>query len=68
MAAFNEVRLNARFSITRILHYKSPSKQFVASEKKEQQSVPDMSATSALEVQEALIRRGLGMAFAEVTC
>ena len=74
MAAINEVRyLPPEKSVSRsheILHSKSPSKQLELSSDnlvvKEQQSVPDMSATSALQVQEAMIRRGLGMAFADV--
>ena len=74
MAAINEVRYIApERCVSRsheILHYKNPAKQLeLASENlviKEQQTVPDMTATSALQVQEALIRRGLGFAFADI--
>ena len=74
MAAINEVRyLAPERCVSRsheILHYKNPSKQLELSSEnlviKEHQSVPDMTATSALQVQEAMIRRGLGMAFADI--
>ena len=51
-----------------VLNQKSPSKQIdIAAESlvvKEKTEVPDMVATSALQVQEALQRRGIALVFA----
>ena len=74
MASVNEVRyLAPEKCVSRsheIIHNKTPTRQLELSSDnlviKEQQQVPDMTATSALQVQEALLRRGLGMAFADV--
>lgn len=53
-----------------VLHHRSPSKQLDISAAslivKETKEVPDMAATSALQVQEALTRRGLGLTFADL--
>ena len=74
MVATNEIRyIPPERCVARsheILHYKTPTKQLeLASDNlviKEQQQVPDMTATSALQVQEALVRRGLAMTFADM--
>lgn len=53
-----------------VLHQKSPSKQLDISADqlviKEHKDTPDMTATSALQVQEAFNRRGIAMVFADL--
>ena len=53
-----------------VLHRKSPTKQLDISASslvvKEANDIPDMTATSALQVQEALTRRGVALAFADL--
>ena len=53
-----------------VMHLKTPSRQLdISSDSlvvKEKQNVPDMIASSALQVQEAMVRRGIGLRFADL--
>lgn len=53
-----------------VIHHKTPSKQLDISADtliiKEHKDTPDMVASSALQVQEALVRRGLALVFADL--
>ena len=53
-----------------VLHQKNPSKQLEISSDvlaiREHREVPDAVTTSALQVQEAMVRRGLGLVFADL--
>eukprot|EP00435_Cladocopium_sp_Y103_P068562 s777_g31.t1 len=74
MAQVNEVRyIPPEKSISRVhevLTQKTPSKQLdISSDQlviKEKTEVPDMTATSALQVQEAMQRRGIALVFADL--
>ena len=53
-----------------VIHQKNPSKQLEISSDvlavREHREVPDAVTTSALQVQEALVRRGIGLVFADL--
>lgn len=74
MSQLNEIRYLPPEKCTsrthEVLHCKSPAKQLdISSETliiKERKEVPDMSATSTLQVQEAFNRRGIAMVFADI--